>query len=173
MGQPSAGGAGGDAAGLASFVPLILMFAVFYFLLIRPQQKRTKELKNMLDSLKRGDDVVAAGGIYGRITECTDDYVILDTGDSKLKVARASVSAMVGRGKGEPIPKGKKDSGKSGSGKKGKDGKDGDAEALEASADRAGETETPEASDEKASPAREDSSPDSGAFVDKQGGPTR
>jgi preprotein translocase subunit YajC len=169
MGQP--GGGGGDAAGLASFVPLILMFAVFYFLLIRPQQKRTKEHKNMLDSLKRGDEVVAGGGIYGRIVECADDYVVLDVGDTRLKMARASVSAMVTRGKGETPAKGKKDSGKGGSDKAGNDKagndkKSGGSErkALAASADNAGDADAPredaaeadapaDKSDETAAPA--------------------
>jgi preprotein translocase subunit YajC len=141
MGQ--SGGAGGDAAGLASFVPLILMFAVFYFLLIRPQQKRTKEHKAMLDSLKRGDEVVAGGGIYGRIVECADDYVILDVGDAELKMARASVSAMLTRGKSETAAKGRKDSGKSGQGKSGTDkkGRNDAAGALKDSGDEAPHTE--------------------------------
>jgi preprotein translocase subunit YajC len=143
MGQPG-GGAGGEAAGLASFVPLILMFAVFYFLLIRPQQKRTKEHKKMLDSLKRGDEVIAGGGIYGRIVECADDYVILDAGDSRLRMARASVTALVTRGKGDTPAKGKKDlskvSGKAGSDKKGKGDESG---AVAPSGDKNGADSAP------------------------------
>jgi preprotein translocase subunit YajC len=151
MGQPGGGTGGGDAAGLASFVPLILMFAVFYFLLIRPQQKRTKEHKSMLDALKRGDDVVAGGGIYGRIVECADEYVILDVGDARLKMARASVSALVQRGKGEtsakgetPV-KGKKDSGKSWFGRSGADkkGRNGEPKAIAASGDNADAADAP------------------------------
>lgn len=92
-----AGGAGGgEAAGFASFIPLILMFAVFYFLLIRPQQKRAKEHKSMLSALKRGDEVVTAGGIYGRILEVAEDYLILDLGETKIKVSRSAVSAVTG-----------------------------------------------------------------------------
>lgn len=95
-----AGGAGGgEAAGFASFIPLILMFAVFYFLLIRPQQKRAKEHKAMLSVLKRGDEVLTAGGIYGRIMEVADDYLILDLGDTKIKVTRSSVSGVIGSSK--------------------------------------------------------------------------
>jgi preprotein translocase subunit YajC len=157
MGQPG-GGAGGDAAGFASFVPLILMFAVFYFLLIRPQQKRTKEHKNMLDSLKRGDEVVAGGGIYGRIVECADDYVVLDVGDTRLKMARASVSALVTRGKGETPAKGKKDSGRGGSDKADKSGADkksggSERKALAASADAADEAGNADAPREDAAEA--------------------
>lgn len=98
MGAP-AGGAGGEAAGFTSFIPLILMFAVFYFLLIRPQQKRTKEHKAMLGALKRGDEVVTAGGIYGRIVEAGEDYLIVDLGDTKVKVTRSAVSAVIGSSK--------------------------------------------------------------------------
>ena len=98
MGAP-AGGAGGEAAGFASFIPLILMFAVFYFLLIRPQQKRAKEHKSMLSALKRGDEVVTAGGIYGRIEEAGEDYLILDLGDTKVKVTRSAVSSVIGSSK--------------------------------------------------------------------------
>lgn len=95
-----AGGAGGgEAAGFASFIPLILMFAVFYFLLIRPQQKRAKEHKAMLSVLKRGDEVLTTGGIYGRIMEVADDYLILDLGDTKIKVARSAVSGVIGSSK--------------------------------------------------------------------------
>jgi preprotein translocase subunit YajC len=102
------GSGGGEAGGFASFVPLLLMFAVFYFLLIRPQQKRAKELKNMLAALKRGDEVLTSGGIYGRILETADDYVILDVGEIKMKIARSNVTAVIGQSKVEPIKKTKK-----------------------------------------------------------------
>ena len=95
-GAGGAAGAGGEAAGIASFLPIILMFAVFYFLLIRPQQKRTKEHKNMLSALKRGDEVITAGGIFGRIHEIGDDYAILDVGGTKMKVLRSSISTLAG-----------------------------------------------------------------------------
>ena len=96
-GAPAGGGAaGGDPGGLASFIPIILMFAVFYFLLIRPQQKRTKEHKAMLSTLKRGDEVITAGGIFGRIQEITDEYAILDVGGAKMKVLRSSISTLSG-----------------------------------------------------------------------------
>lgn len=93
-----AGGAGGaeGAAGFASFIPLILMFAVFYFLLIRPQQKRAKEHKSMISSLKRGDEVMTTGGLLGRIVEAGEDFLVLDLGETKVKVARGHVAGMVG-----------------------------------------------------------------------------
>lgn len=101
--------AGGEAAGFASFLPIILMFAVFYFLLIRPQQKRTKEHKNMLSALKRGDEVITAGGIFGRIHEIGDDYAILDVGGTKMKVLRSSISTLAGAVAKAQERKGKKD----------------------------------------------------------------
>ena len=62
-----AGGQGGEGDPLMSLLPLILMFAVFYFLLIRPQQKRSKEHKTMLEALRKGDDIITNGGLCGRM----------------------------------------------------------------------------------------------------------
>ena len=91
-GTGAGGAAGGEPAGFG-LIPIALMFAVFYFLLFRPQQKRNKEHKAMQASLKRGDEVVTAGGIFGRIHEITDEYAILDVGGGvKIKVLRSSVS---------------------------------------------------------------------------------
>ncbi len=69
-----------------AFLPLILMFAVFYFLLIRPQQKQQKELQKMVQDLKKGDRVVTAGGIIGTVAGIQDDYVVLKVGDGETKV---------------------------------------------------------------------------------------
>ena len=71
--QAPAGGA--DAGGLMSFLPLILMFAVLYFIMIRPQMKRAKETKAMLAALAVGDEVVTVGGIVGKVTSLKDDFV--------------------------------------------------------------------------------------------------
>jgi preprotein translocase subunit YajC len=84
------------------------MFAVFYFLLIRPQQKRAKELKNMLASLKPGDEVLTSGGIYGRILETAENHVILDAGEVELKISRAAVTSVIAQARIEPIKKTKK-----------------------------------------------------------------
>jgi len=86
---------GGDASGtdiIVQFVPLILMFAIFWFLLIRPQQKRAKEHKNMLSQLKKGDYVVTSGGMMGRIIEIDADSLLLKCGESKLRISRSSIS---------------------------------------------------------------------------------
>ena len=70
----AAGGAGGSA--VASFLPLVLIFAIMYFLLIRPQQKRAKDLRAMVDALRRGDQVLTQGGIIGKVTKVNDDGVL-------------------------------------------------------------------------------------------------
>ncbi len=86
MAQPA--GASGSGNALISLMPLILVFVVFYFFMIRPQMKKQKELTNYRNSLKKGDKVITTGGIYGRIAEVKDNnIVILDVGgDVKLKV---------------------------------------------------------------------------------------
>lgn len=79
MGTPLGGGgapAGGNA--LMSFLPLVFMFAIFYFLLIRPQQKKAKEHKALLDGIKKGDLVVTAGGLHGKVTSVDDKIVTLE-----------------------------------------------------------------------------------------------
>lgn len=79
---------GGASSGnpILAFAPLIIMFVVFYFLLIRPQQKRQKELNQMIQELKKGDRVVTSGGLIGTIVGVQNDYVILKVGDSETKV---------------------------------------------------------------------------------------
>ena len=85
MGQPA--GATGQANPLMTFLPLILVFVVFYFFMIRPQMKKQKEMTNYRSSLKKGDKVITTGGIYGRIYEVKDNYVTVDVGgDVKLRI---------------------------------------------------------------------------------------
>jgi len=96
MGQGGAP-AQGAAGGLASFIPLILMFVIFYFLLIRPQQKKAKEMREMISNLKRGDRVVTSGGIHGQITGLDDATVTLEIADKvRIKVNRSSIAGLVG-----------------------------------------------------------------------------
>lgn len=75
--------AAGAETSLMSFLPIILMFVVLYFLMIRPQMKRQKELKTMLESLKVGDEVVTAGGLLGTLTKVGDQYVTVAVADAK------------------------------------------------------------------------------------------
>lgn len=95
MGANPGGEAPGGADMLMQFLPLILMFVIFWFLLIRPQQKRAKAHKQMLSELKRGDNVVTASGIIGRILEIDDEQVLLESGDSKLRITRAAIGGLV------------------------------------------------------------------------------
>jgi len=90
------GGAGGEGAGgFAGFIPLILMFVIFYFLLIRPQQKRTKDHRAMIGNLKKGDRIVTSGGIHGRITGMDEATLTVEIADKvRVKVARANVSGL-------------------------------------------------------------------------------
>lgn len=85
LAQPS--GTAGQPNPLVSFLPLILVFVVFYFFMIRPQMKKQKELTQYRNSLKRGDKVITTGGIYGRIHEVRDNFAFVDVGgDIKLKI---------------------------------------------------------------------------------------
>jgi preprotein translocase subunit YajC len=78
---------------ILSFLPLILMFVVFYFLLIRPQQKRQAEHAQLLKNLKKGDRVVTSGGIIGTVQTLQDDYVVLKVGepDTQSAVLRSAI----------------------------------------------------------------------------------
>jgi len=88
-------GAAGGMEGLKSFVPLILMFVIFYFLLIRPQQKRQKEHKALLAGLKRGDDIITAGGIMGRITNVAETVVTVEVAEKvRIKVSRGQITSV-------------------------------------------------------------------------------
>lgn len=94
MGPTPGGGQAGATDMLVQFVPLILMFVIFWFLLIRPQQKRAKEHKIMLENLKRGDYVVTSGGMIGRILEIDADAMLLECGESKLRMTRGAIAGL-------------------------------------------------------------------------------
>ena len=97
MGAAPAGGEAG-ANPITAFLPLILMFAIFYFLLIRPQQKKAKQHKEYLASLKRGDYILSGGGIYGRIMEVHGDKLTVEIAkDLNIEINRGYVS-----GPGDP-----------------------------------------------------------------------
>ena len=94
--SPAYAQAGGAAPGFdfISLLPLILIFVVFYFLLIRPQQKRQKEHKAMVEGLAKGDEVLTAGGIVGKITELSDQYITLQIASAGDKPIEISVQRM-------------------------------------------------------------------------------
>jgi preprotein translocase subunit YajC len=81
-------------SGLASFLPLVLIFAIFYFLLIAPMRKRQKALQAMIAALKKGDKVVTTGGIYGEVYALEEETLILKVADNvRLKVTRAAIAS--------------------------------------------------------------------------------
>lgn len=85
--------AGGMAGGFASFLPLILIFVVFYFLLIRPQQKQAKQHQAFLNDLKKGNKVITKGGIYGEIIGISDSVLTLEIAENiRIKIDRASIA---------------------------------------------------------------------------------
>jgi len=97
MAQNSAGGGiGGGLEAMKGFFPLILMFVIFYFLLIRPQQKKQKAHKNLLANLKRGDEIVTTGGLMGKITAITDRSITIEVADKvRVKILRGQITAVL------------------------------------------------------------------------------
>jgi preprotein translocase subunit YajC len=94
--QAAGGMPGGD---LMTFLPMIAIFVVFYFLLIRPQQKKAKEAKAMLDALQKGDEVVTAGGLLGRITKLTDQYATVEVAENtEIIVQRPAIAQLLPKG---------------------------------------------------------------------------
>lgn len=104
--QAATGDALGSSGFLIQIVPFILIFVIMYFLLIRPQQRRAGEHKEMIKNLRRGDTVVMSGGLIGKIVKVVDDNeLVLDIGEAgsknNVRVARAMVQDL--RAKGEPV----------------------------------------------------------------------
>ena len=84
---------------LTGFLPIIILFAIFYFLLIRPQQKKAKEHKNMIANLQKGNRVVTSSGIYGTIQSIDDTNISLEIADKvKIKMVRSNVAAVLSEG---------------------------------------------------------------------------
>ena len=93
--QSAAGGTGS----LMSFLPIVLMFVVLYFLMIRPQMKRQKEQKAMIDALAKGDEVITAGGILGKVTKVTEAYVTVEVSDgTEIVMQKASITMLLPKG---------------------------------------------------------------------------
>ena len=94
-----ASGAAGQSDTLLTFLPMIAIFVVFYFLLIRPQQKKQKEARAMLDSLEKGNEVVTAGGILGRIVKLDEQYVTVEVApNTQMVVQRGAISQLLPKG---------------------------------------------------------------------------
>jgi preprotein translocase subunit YajC len=88
---PPQDGAGGPMGAFMSFAPLIFLFAIFYFLLIRPQQKKAKAVQSMQDDIKKGDKVITSGGIYGLVDSVGNNTVTLKVGENKIKFGKAYI----------------------------------------------------------------------------------
>ena len=93
----AAGGTSGTD--LMAFLPMVAIFVVFYFLLIRPQQKRAKETKAMLSALQKGDEVVTAGGVVGKIAKLSDAYASVEIAPNvEVTVQRSAISLLLPKG---------------------------------------------------------------------------
>jgi preprotein translocase subunit YajC len=91
--------AAGGAAGLMQFLPLVLMFVVLYFIMIRPQMKKAKEHKAMVDALGKGDEVVTNGGVMGRIAKVAENVVFLEVASGvEVQVQRSAVAMLLPKG---------------------------------------------------------------------------
>ena len=86
-----------DGSGIAQFIPLILIFVIFYFFLIRPQQKRVKDHKAMVENLKRGDEIITSGGIIGTIDRVMeDDRIEVIIGENvKVQIIRYTITSLL------------------------------------------------------------------------------
>ena len=86
-----------DGSGIAQFIPLILIFVIFYFFLIRPQQKRVKDHKQMVENLKRGDEIITSGGIIGNIEKIMeDDRIEVNIGDNvKVQIIKSTITSLL------------------------------------------------------------------------------
>tara|TARA_Y100000817_G_scaffold291894_1_gene263732 strand:+ start:179 stop:463 length:285 start_codon:yes stop_codon:yes gene_type:complete len=86
-----------EAQGFAQFIPLILIFVIFYFFLIRPQQKRVKDHKAMVESLKRGDEVITSGGIIGTVDRVLEDdrIEVLINSEIKVQVIKSTITSLL------------------------------------------------------------------------------
>jgi preprotein translocase subunit YajC len=94
-----AAGGGFPGGDLMTFLPMIAIFVVFYFLLIRPQQKRAKETRAMLDALQKGDEVITAGGIVGKIAKLNEQYATVEIAPNvEISVQRAAISQLLPKG---------------------------------------------------------------------------
>lgn len=100
------GGQGGDANALMGFLPMILIFVVFYLLLIRPQQKKAKEHRRLLENLKKGDSIITQGGLYGKVVNVQDQVLTVEIAPKiQVRVSRSHVAGLAGpASSSEPNP---------------------------------------------------------------------
>jgi len=96
MGAPGDAGAQGGGGGASGLIMMVVIFAIFYFILIRPQQKKMKEHKKMVDELKKGDEIVTGGGIYAVVENVSPDTLTVKIAEgTKVKITRSSVGHII------------------------------------------------------------------------------
>lgn len=96
---PAAAGASQQPGMLEALFPFVILFIVFYFLLIRPQSKRAKEHKKLVEALAKGDEVLTQGGVYGKITEVAEEAITVEVADNvQVKLQRAAVASVLPKG---------------------------------------------------------------------------
>ncbi|MDE2253763.1 MAG: preprotein translocase subunit YajC [Betaproteobacteria bacterium] len=89
----------GPESTLVSLLPIVVMFVILYFVMIRPQMKRQKDVKAMIEALAKGDEVVTTGGLVGRVTKVGDNYISLEVADKlEVQVQRSAVSTVLPKG---------------------------------------------------------------------------
>jgi preprotein translocase subunit YajC len=99
----TAAGPAGAAGGILSLAPLLLIFVAFYFLMIRPQQKRAKEMQNMIAAVKKGDSVVTGGGLLGKVTKVDDQYVEIEIATGvKVRAVKGTIAEVMPLGGAKP-----------------------------------------------------------------------
>jgi len=92
---PAHAAASATGSGIASLAPLVLIMVIFYFLLIRPQQKKLKQHRTLIESLKKGDQIITGGGLYGKVTDVKDDILKVDIAEGvRIKVKRDSITGL-------------------------------------------------------------------------------
>jgi preprotein translocase subunit YajC len=95
---PEGGGQGGAGAGLMGLLPFVLIFVIFYFLIIRPQQQRQKKHQAMLNAVKKGDRVLTSGGLFADVINVKDDKVVAEIAKGiKVEIAKQAISGVVGK----------------------------------------------------------------------------
>jgi preprotein translocase subunit YajC len=102
MAPPSQGGGGGEGSLVSTLLMFALIIGIFYFMILRPQQKRTKEREKLLSAVKKGDRIVTAGGMHGTIAGLDDKTVLLEVASNvKLKFDRSAVATIIREGEAE------------------------------------------------------------------------
>ena len=89
---------GSTESTLYSLLPLVLMFVVLYFIMIRPQMKRQKEHKALIEALAKGDEVVTAGGLLGKVSKLSESYITIEAGNGELMVQRTAIVQVLPKG---------------------------------------------------------------------------